>query len=129
MVGINDALRQDPRKYVTPDVFSSDLNELIDSIEGGAPSADIILMTPTYNDTGESAESHLLPYANAMRRISAERKIPLIDQHRLWMEHLTVGGENSGQGDWLCGAVGDHCHPADVGHAVIANEMLRAIFE
>ena len=129
MVGINDALKQDASKYVTHDVFYQHLGSLIDAIENGEPDADVILMTPTYNDRGETNESHLAPYVAEMRRICNERAIPIIDQHRLWMEHMTVGGENYGQGDWLCGVNGDSCHPCDKGHAVIANEMLRAIFE
>ena len=129
MVGINDALRQDASKYVTHEVFFEHLAELIKVIDSSSKPADIIFMTPTYNDGGTSGESHLEPYADEMRRISKENGIPLIDQHSLWMHHLTVGGENYGQGDWLCGVKGDYCHPGNVGHEAIANEMIRAIFE
>ncbi|MBP3437133.1 MAG: SGNH/GDSL hydrolase family protein [Clostridia bacterium] len=129
MVGINDALSCDASKFVTPEGFRQNLDKLLDELEGGNPQADVILMTPTYNDTGKRPASHLEPYATEMQAAAKERFIPVIDQHRLWMEHLVVDGENYGQGDWLSGVTGDSCHPSDKGHEAIAKEMLRCLFE
>ena len=129
MLGINDSISVNPAKYVTPDVFAQNLALLTKELTDAAPNADLIFMTPTYNDRGISTASTVAPYANAMRNFCAQEQLALIDQHRLWMDHLIVGGENYGQGDWLCGMEGDHCHPGDVGHAAIANEMLTRLFE
>lgn len=129
MVGINDALAKDPSKYVVPEVFRAHLEELLGEIATGNPSADVILMTPTYNDAGIEPISRLDPYAAQMQEAAAQRGLPVIDQHKLWMEHLCIGGEGYGQGEWLSGVEGDKCHPGDCGHAVIAGEMLRCLFE
>ena len=60
------------------------------------------------------------------RRVATEKCLPLVDLHALWMQHLVVGGPLNGQGDWL---VSDKCHPSDKGHAAIAAEILRVLFE
>lgn len=127
-VGINDSLRNDPSKYTPVKEYRKNLCLLLNEIEAGAPDADVIFMTPTYNDTGLSAESTVDAYAEAMIGVAKDRDIPVVDLHKLWMEHLTVGGECYGQGDWLCGRLGDCCHPSDLGHAEIAAEMIRCIF-
>ncbi len=125
MMGINDALTSDPAKYVSPRGFAEDLCRLAEALNRENPDADVIWMTPTYNDYGVERVSRLDDHAEQMRAVAREFGIPVIDQHRLWMEHLTVGGANYGQGDWLSGVEGDKCHPGDRGHEVIA----RAIFD
>lgn len=126
-VGINDALRSDSRKYVPSTVYGEHLSLLLDELERGTEGADVILMTPTYNDDGTSRESCLAPYADRMRAIASARQIPLIDLHGAWMDHLTVGGEAYGQGAWLTGITGDFCHPSDIGHAAIARLVLEKL--
>ena len=127
-VGINDALFKDKSKYVPFDVFGSDLGTLIDEIECAMPNSDIILVTPSYHDHGTTAESHLDPYADEMKRVAMERSIPVIDLHDAWMRHLVVGGENYGQGNWLSGVNGDCCHPGDEGHKAIAEILESEMF-
>lgn len=127
MVGINDALN-DPRKFVPPAVYKNDLEELVKELESGNPDADLIFITPSYNDDGTRHESHLAPYALAMKEVAEKYGIPLIDMHAVWMAHLACGAPNYGQGDWLSGHPGDSCHPSNEGHAVIANEIYRHIF-
>ena len=126
--GINDALDCDPTKYVTAKQYGLDLCELLDEIQAADPTADVILMTPTFNDYGTEAVSTLDPYVAVMKEVAARRHIPVIDLHRLWMEHLVMGAENSGQGDWLI-SPDDHCHPSDKGHAAIAEFILNELFE
>ncbi len=128
MVGINDALANDPKKFVLPAVYKSDLEELVQEFEKGNPDADLIFITPSYNDDGTKNESHLAPYAAAMKAVAEQYAIPLIDMHAVWMAHLVVGAPNYGQQDWLSGHPGDSCHPSNEGHAVIANEIYRHIF-
>lgn len=127
-VGINDSLKEDSGKYATDNVYKENLNRLIDEIKTAMPNTDIILMTPTYNDLGISQESSLDSYANAMISIAKERQIPVIDLHKMWMEHMLIGGDNYGQGAWLSGRKGDCCHPSPQGHLAIANEILRCVW-
>jgi lysophospholipase L1-like esterase len=126
VVGINDALDCDPAKYVTSEQYGRDLHELVDEIEAADPWADIIFMTPTFNDYGTSPVSTLDPYVTVMKAVADQRHIPIIDLHRLWMDHLVIGAPNSGQSDWLC-SPDDHCHPGDLGHKVIADYILNAL--
>lgn len=129
MVGINDALQSDPTKFVEPDVFGEDLNRLVDELEAGNPTADLILMTPTFNDRQAERGSRLAPYVDVMRAVARKRAIPLIDQHARWMSHFELGAPHYGQGDWLSDVEGDACHPSNLGHEAIAKEMMRCMFE
>ena len=126
VAGINDSLVKDPAKYTEPTQYHANLYELLDEIERANPEADVILMTPTYYGDGSTADIPLSEYAEEMRRVAKEKCLPLVDLHALWMQHLVVGGPLYGQGDWL---VSDKCHPSDKGHAAIAAEILRVLFE
>lgn len=127
-VGINDSLKEDAEKYVTEKQYGDNLNCLISEIKAAMPNADIILMTPTYNDAGLSLESSLDAYANEMIAIAKKHELPVIDLHKMWVEHTVIGGNNYGQGEWLSGRKGDCCHPSAKGHAAIASEILRCIW-
>lgn len=124
VVGINDSIEKVPDKFATPEQYTGHLHVLLDSIEAAHPDADIILMTPTYYDRGTERKSCLDPYADAMKAVASERNVPMIDLHRLWMDHMCLNGENYGQGSWLNG---DRCHPSDEGHAAIAHEIMRCL--
>lgn len=115
MLGINDALKNDPQKYIIPEKFYSDLEELFEILENENSHTQVILMTPTYNDLGESHNSHLEPYCNMMKKIADEKSCKLIDTHSLWMEHLVVGAYNYGQQEWLGNKKGDSCHFSPTG--------------
>lgn len=128
MLGINDSIQTNPEKYAEPQVFYEDLENLLKALREGNPKADLIFMTPTYNDYGREAISTVSPYAEEMRRLCQKHALPLVDQHRLWMDHLQIGAINDGQGDWLTGQKGDHCHPSNIGHQAIADELLRCLF-
>lgn len=125
-VGINDSIQSNPAKYIAPEGYKKDLEELLCHIETYNKDADVIFMTPTWYDHGDSKQSVLDAYAEQMKLLAQERGIPVIDMHRMWLDHLTLGGENYGQGDWL---VCDRCHPGDVGHAAMAEKMISCIFE
>ncbi len=127
-VGINDAIREDPQKFATPDEYAADLLLLVTRIKEAHPRAAIVLMTPTYNDNGDNTDSVLDPYAVAMYSVAKKTDLPIIDLHAVWMQHLNVGGENYGQGDWLTGVPDDRCHPSDRGHAVIADTIFHHLF-
>ncbi len=121
-VGINDSIEKVPDKYAEPALYATHLGQIADAILEKTPDADIVFLTPTYYDYGTEQKSRLDPYADAMKAVAAEREIPVIDLHQLWLDHLVVGGEQYGQGDWLNG---DRCHPSDKGHAAIAEEIAR----
>ncbi len=127
MFGINDALKEDTKKYITPNRFYEDYTELCKLIKESAPTAKLVLMTPTYNDRGESAESHLEPYCDAVKRVADEFGLKLIDTHKLWMEHLVVGAEHYGQQDWLSNKVGDSCHFSPTGSFATAKFIVESM--
>ena len=123
MSGINDSSSGNAAKYASPPAYKKNLNTLLDMIYAEHPNADIILMTPTYSgNDGRTLDM----YAKQMKDIGAEREIPVIDQHQLWMDHWVKGAEHYGQGDWL--ADGDSCHPTDIGHEAIADYMIQCLF-
>ena len=101
MLGINDALKSDPSKFILPEKFYEDLKELHNLLRKTNPDAEIVYMTPTYGDEGDSKESCLDEYSDVVVKHAAETDSTLVDTHKLWMDHLIVGGENRGQGDWL----------------------------
>ena len=126
-VGVNDAIISNKDKYVPSAVYGENLIELLDQIEADMPDTDIVLMTPTYNDLGDSLDSCLDDYSAMMKQIAMEKNIPVIDLHSQWMEHLVVGAENYGQGDWLTGRRGDSTHPSDVGAKAMADVIYQTL--
>ena len=123
MSGINDSSSGNAAKYASPPAYKKNLSTLLDMIYAEHPEADVILMTPTYSgNDGRTLDM----YAKQMIDLGAERNIPVIDMHQLWMDHWVKGAENYGQGDWL--ADGDSCHPTDIGHEAIADYMIKCLF-
>lgn len=127
-LGINDSISADKDKFTLPDDYEKNLNVLLDEIEKVNPQADIILMTPTYNDFGTDYTSTVDPYAKKMLCVATKRNVPVIDLHELWMKHLVIGKENYGHGDWLTGNKGDTCHPSSTGHKALADFIFNSIF-
>ncbi len=127
MYGINDGLKEDRSKYVTPQQFYENYSELCDLLAQANPSAKVVLMTPSYNDSGNSENSVLDPYCEKVKRLAKERGLSLIDVHRLWMEHLVLGGEHYGQGTWLSGVKGDFCHFSPEGGKATAEFIFSKI--
>ena len=96
---------------------------LVNQIRAAHPDADIVFMTPTYfGSTGTSLDM----YAKKMTELGEKLHIGVIDLHKLWMDHWIEGAEHYGQGDWL---TTDDCHPSDIGHKAMAEEMMRCFFE
>lgn len=130
--GINDALNyvdSEGQKHLEPDVYKATLNTLLTEIAKSNPNADVILMTPTVNDDHtKQTYSQLDIYATKMKEVAAEWGVPVIDLHKLWMDHLDKNAANYGSGDWLTTKPGDLCHPSPKGHEAIAKEMIRALF-
>ena len=130
--GINDALNHtdsEGLKRVEPNIFERNLNTLLTEIYTANPDADVILMTPTVNDDHtKKTTSQLDPYAAKTKAVAEEWGVPVIDLHKLWMDHVDKNAANYGSGDWLTTKPGDLCHPSPKGHEAIAKEMIRALF-
>ena len=124
MFGINDALISDSDKFVSPDVFYRDYAELCRMLKKSNPTAELVLITPTYNDEGRDTVSSLDPYSKKVIELAEKTGLKYIDLHMVWMEHLVVGSENYGQRDWLSGTAGDFCHFSQKG----ASETARYLF-
>lgn len=124
MFGINDSLKDDASKYVSPQKFLEDLTELTSLLNRTNPNAEIVLLTPTYGDDGTSKISCLEPYVENMKILADEKNYMLIDTHELWMKHLVIGGENCGQGDWLAD---DPWHFAPAGGIATGNYIFEEL--
>lgn len=124
MFGINDALANDPDKFVCPETFYLHYSALCSMLMKSNPNAEIVLMTPTYNDGGTGTQSCLDTYCEKVIELARQKGLRYIDMHKLWMEHLIVGSDNYGQRDWLSGAIGDTCHFSKKG----ASDAAKFIF-
>lgn len=125
MTGINDALQQDPDKYVLPEKFAENYRNLLNLIKNRLPDTAIVLLTPSYNCHGVQKENCLEAYCDEVKKLSTDFKIPLIDVHELWMQHLISGSEHFGQRDWLSDISYDACHPTPIGAEMTA----KLVFE
>lgn len=117
MFGINDALRSDKSKFVTPDRFEKDYEELLSVLkkEEALP----VVLSPTYNGVNYPLDD----YANATERVAARHAIPFVDTHKLWLDHYDKALPLFGQGDWLASET-DGCHFSPEG----ARQTARFIF-
>ena len=123
MFGINDALANDPSKFITPDVFYEHYKELIELMLGNSSTA-IILMTPTFNGPDKLDE-----YAQVVRRVAKEYCLICIDLFELWKQHYKPSLDRYGQGDWLSDCKGDACHPTPIGARAIAERVFSQVIE
>lgn len=118
MFGINDALRWDANRYVTPDVFKQNYKNLIDEIRERDPETTLIIMSATTND--HPIDKHCEKSAELAR----EEGIYYIDHFKTWADHYDEKMPNFGHGDWLSCKPGDACHPSPIGAIQIAKNML-----
>lgn len=120
MFGINDALRSDPQKYVSPEVFAGDYRELLDRFRA-TETSQIVLMSATTND--QSIED----YVRQTERLAREEGCLYIDQYKVWQEHYDRRLPHFGYGDWLSDTPGDACHPTPRGAHAIAETLWRGL--
>ena len=116
MFGINDALKSDPRKYVTPEQFGKDYRELLERFRAAESSA-VIVMSATTND--QPIDEHVAETARVARAFG----LPYIDHCAVWAAHFDPAAPHFGQGDWLSDTPGDACHPSPLGARVIARTI------
>lgn len=120
MFGINDALRSDKSKYVSPAEFKENYRTLIDVLKRDTPNAEIFIMTATTNDQNINA------HVAATHELIREEKLGIIDLNALWNAHYDKTSENFGHGDWLAN---DACHPTYEAAEAMANEIFEKITE
>ncbi len=116
MLGINDALKSDSKKYVTPEQFQHNYKSLLYEVKKRNPDAFIIMMGATYNVL--SVEKH----CKKTKELAQQENIPYIDLHKLWMSHYDAEAENFGQGDWLANDC-DACHPTPKAAHIMAENI------
>lgn len=117
MFGINDALKSDSKKYVIPDKFYDDYNELLEKFQKNEKSQ-IVIMSSTTND------QTIDKYVKMAEKIADEHKFLYIDQNKVWNEHYDKNAPNFGYGNWLAN---DACHPTPCGAKAIADEIMKYV--
>lgn len=119
MFGINDALDNDPAKYVPVEVYRQNYLALLADIRRRDPQTAIVILSSTYN--GDS----IRPYCEAARRLAEDEGLPFVDLFALWMDHYDPAAPHFGQGDWLSDCAWDACHPTPKG----AEATAKCIFD
>ena len=122
--GINDALACDKSKFVSPDRFEADYEELLTYVTRDKECL-VILVTPTYNGTKYPLDE----YADVVKRVAARHDIPLFDAHGLWMAHYDPHKDRFGQGNWLSDSKTDACHFSPEGADVTARFLFDHFLE
>ena len=127
LFGVNDALENDPMKFVSENIFKTNLQLLIKTIYTFNPEAAVVLLTPSYNDDGTTDKSCLDKYAKKVKEVGVEFNIPVIDIHKKWMEHLITGSENNGQREWLSNVKWDMTHLSPIGSRAMAEHIFDGL--
>ncbi len=125
MVGINDSLDCDPAKYVTPEVFAKDYQELIDAIRARDPETMVVLISATFNGPGDG----IAPYCAHTEALAAANQLPYIDLHAFWWAHFDPEAPHFGQGEWLSAVPWDACHPSPLGAEMTARRVVSALLD
>ena len=117
MFGINDALKPDPRKYVSVEQFTENYKCLLREVRRINGEKKIVLMSATWNDFAVEE------YCEAVKQLAEEEDLPFADQFAVWKEHYDENAAHFGQGDWLSDCSFDACHPTPIGAYQIARCM------
>lgn len=118
-IGVNDASAN-----VTPEQFKTQLEELIDRLQKGG--SQVIQCTCTCRIEGYSAENamdkKLDALAEVARTIAKEKKLPLVDLRKAFLEYWkTHNPENKPRGFLTY----DGNHWTEAGHQYVAEQMLK----
>lgn len=118
-IGVNDA-----SAGVTPEQFKAQLDELIGKLEAGG--AKVVQCSCTCRIEGYSAENamdqKLDKLADVARAIAKERKLPLVDLRKAFLEYWKANNpENKPKGFLTY----DGNHWTEAGHRYVADQMLK----
>jgi len=114
MIGMNDCSEDND---ITVEEFEGNLLELTTMIDnlGAVP----VLQTtcPILPGQASGRSPHLDSYMDAIRRVAAAHKLPLIDHTRFWQEH------SDSHFFWMSNAF----HPNGYGHRALAEHIYRCL--
>jgi len=127
MYGTNDSYVDQGKKAsrITEAEYRDNLMQLIDRVRK-AGSTPVLMTEPRWgkqggaNGLGEHPNVRLEQFMVACRNVAKLKKVPLVDNFRVWSEHEAKGTD---VGTWTT----DECHPNPAGHVVIADAMLPVI--
>ena len=128
LLGMNDGAYThfDQAAYAT---FTQGLTHIVDSLTAKLPGVRLTLLTPTYYDQYAPWSRHfsgynsvLLRYGDFVKRLGAERNIPVVDLNAP-MRTATKQGRRR---DLNFTLAEDGVHPTEAGHLVIAASLLTA---
>lgn len=120
MFGINDALKSDPKKYVSSSEFADDYRELLNKFKETEES-EIVIMSATTND--QCIDEHV----KYTKLIAEEFGVLYVDQNSVWNKHYDKNAPNFGHGDWLSDVSCDACHPTPKGAYMIAKTLFDCV--
>ena len=120
MFGINDALKADPAKYVSAEVFKENYRKLLRLLKEDAPNAKLVVMTATTND--QSIDAHV----RATYELIKEENVGLVDMYALWQKQYDPKKDNFGYGDWLAT---DACHPTPKSAKIMGQKIFSELME
>ena len=120
-IGVNDASAN-----VTPEMFKAQLEELIDRLQKGG--AQVVQCSCTCRIEGYSAENamdkKLDALADVARAIAKEKKLPLVDLRKAFLEYWKANNpENKPKGFLTY----DGNHWTEAGHRYVADQMLKKL--
>ena len=120
-IGVNDASAN-----VTPEMFKAQLEELIAALQKGG--AQVIQCSCTCRIEGYSAENamdkKLDALAEVARTIAKEKKLPLVDLRKAFLEYWKANNpENKPKGFLTY----DGNHWTEAGHRYVADQMLKKL--
>jgi lysophospholipase L1-like esterase len=118
-IGVNDMSRG-----VTPDMFRSQLEELIDKLQKGG--AQVVLCSCTCRVEGynpdDAMDKKLDALAEVARAISKEKKLPLNDLRKAFIEYWKKNNPENKKSGFL---TYDGNHWTETGHKFVAEQMLK----
>ena len=129
LIGINNVWRHfDVGSYFPESLkrldivhYEEDLRFMIEKVT--ASGCKLVLMTPYFLDPNSSHPMRKMcdDYAQTVRRLANEYRLPLCDTQKVFDEFLTKADS--------CLVSADRVHPNTTGHYVIANALLKTLTE
>jgi len=114
MIGMNDCSESNP---VTLAEFEKNLHTLTDRMEALDSRTVMQTTCPILPGSAPEREPHFDGYMDAVRRVAADRALPLIDHARFWAEHADKHDY------WMSNAF----HPNEYGHMAFAELLYREL--
>ena len=114
MIGMNDCAET---SGIDVTEYEQNLHTLLDRLEGIEALPVLETTCPILPGCAPDREPHLLLYMEAIRRVAADRNVPLIDHTAYWQENADKHYY------WMSNAF----HPNEYGHMAFAELLYRAL--